>query len=467
MPEAWPVVIVGGGAAGLAAACTLSMHGNVSALAIDESPQPGARQQRMLKAAFPGFAGDALKIVQWSGSCKVIGIFDDNRIFFEDGQSRIREIQAKAILLATGARERFIPFKGWDLPGVISLGFARNLAEERGLSPGKLTVMAGVGPLLYPATASVIGAWGKIGAVLDAGSIKEKLSWIKASLLYRMNLPEAFACAWKLAFSRTRIYPRRMLVEAVGKDVLRGLVSARIDADGRRISGTELRHEADAAAVGNGFLPNISLARQAGCDLQYLEHQGGWVVRTDERLNARPSGIFAAGEIIGVGGVQKAMLEGRLAALSMLRHLEIISETQFEKASNALVRSRKRFAGWSKCIQKLSGVPDAWVDWIDDDAVICRCENVRMGQIRKAVKEGFSSQVLLKKALRVGMGYCQARTCGPMIEDIVAALTRTFPSCLNPLTVRPPISPISIRALAGAAATAKPADESPDGLLGP
>lgn len=450
MPEPWPAVIVGGGAAGLSAACALSRHGRVSVLVLDENAQPGPRQRRVIEAACPGFCFHQPKNIRWSGACRVIGIFDDKRIFFEDGQNRIRQVRARAVLLATGARERFVPFKGWNLPGVISLGYARRLAEEGGLIPGQLTVIAGSGPLLYPSAASVIGLRGRVGAVVDANSLKAKLSWIGSALMQRANLPEAIRCAWKIAFSKTRLYSRRILVEAFGNNTLRGVVSARIDAAGRVVSGTAMRHEADAAAVGNGFAPNIELARQAECPLKYAEDQGGWVVRTGEGLGAGRPGVFAAGEITGIGGVQKALIEGRLAALGMLRHLEMISGIQYRKASCGLARMLRRAEGVSKCIRELSRIPDAWVDWIDDDTLVCRCEDVRMGRIRKAVREGLSSQVLLKKALRVGMGYCQGRICGPILEDIVSALTRTGPRCLDLLTVRPPVSPVSVGALARA-----------------
>ena len=78
---------------------------------------------------------------------------------------------------------------------------------------------------------------------------------------------------------------------------------------------------ADGLAVGWGLVPNLDLALQAGCRPVLAEDRGGWVVETDARLQTSVPGIFAAGEVTGIGGGAKALVEGELAALGILEYL--------------------------------------------------------------------------------------------------------------------------------------------------
>jgi len=80
--------------------------------------------------------------------------------------------------------------------------------------------------------------------------------------------------------------------------------------------------------------------------------------------------------------------------------------------------------------------------------VVCRCEDVTMGDIRRAVFSGADSLSALKKTLRLGMGICQGRTCGPVVLDLLALLTRQSPATLPPFGVRAPIKPVTLGALA-------------------
>ncbi len=85
---------------------------------------------------------------------------------------------------------------------------------------------------------------------------------------------------------------------------------------------------------------------------------------------------------------------------------------------------------------------------IPDDTLICRCEDVSMGDIRRAVANGYDTPATLKIALRSAMGDCQGRICGPVIYDILAALTGRSQGSMTPLVVRPPVKPVSIDSLA-------------------
>jgi NAD(P)H-nitrite reductase large subunit len=85
---------------------------------------------------------------------------------------------------------------------------------------------------------------------------------------------------------------------------------------------------------------------------------------------------------------------------------------------------------------------------IPDDTLVCRCEDVTMGDIKRAVANGYDTPATLKIALRSAMGDCQGRICGPVIYDILAALTGREQGSMTPLVVRPPVKPVSIDSLA-------------------
>ncbi|MHA1590172.1 MAG: (2Fe-2S)-binding protein [Candidatus Njordarchaeales archaeon] len=77
--------------------------------------------------------------------------------------------------------------------------------------------------------------------------------------------------------------------------------------------------------------------------------------------------------------------------------------------------------------------------------IICRCENVTLDQIEKAIEEGITDLELLKRKLRIGMGPCQGRTCLPLVIRILARKLKKKPEDLLIPTSRPPITPIPLR----------------------
>jgi NAD(P)H-nitrite reductase large subunit len=85
---------------------------------------------------------------------------------------------------------------------------------------------------------------------------------------------------------------------------------------------------------------------------------------------------------------------------------------------------------------------------IPDDTTICRCEDITMAEIKDGIAAGYDNPKALKSGMRVSMGNCQGRTCGPVIYDIVSAITRQSPEDAGIFNVRPPLKPVSIEALA-------------------
>ena len=84
----------------------------------------------------------------------------------------------------------------------------------------------------------------------------------------------------------------------------------------------------------------------------------------------------------------------------------------------------------------------------DDDMLICRCEEITKGEIRRAVHDGMCTLTEIIRYLRTGMGLCQGQTCAKLVKGIVARELGVSPAELEPATSRAPMRPTEMRILA-------------------
>ena len=84
----------------------------------------------------------------------------------------------------------------------------------------------------------------------------------------------------------------------------------------------------------------------------------------------------------------------------------------------------------------------------DDNMIICRCEEITKGEIRRAVHDGMWTLTEIRRYLRAGMGLCQGQTCSKLVKGIVAAEQKVSPALINPATSRGPIRPTEMKTLA-------------------
>jgi len=223
------------------------------------------------------------------------------------------------------------------------------------------------------------------------------------------------------------------IIEARGKDCLESAVTARLTSEGQPIAGTEKIIPTKALAIGHGFAPNVELAVQAGCHLTHIPDRGGWVIKTGDDLSTSIPGIFAAGEVTGIGGGGKSLLEGKMAARSLLG-----------RPISDLVPEREKALAFGRFLNRFCQIPKSFWAQVPDETLICRCESVTMGDIRRAAANGFETAAILKRATRAGMGHCQGRTCGPMIQDILSALCPGVGVPEAPPVSRAPVKPMPI-----------------------
>jgi len=167
--------------------------------------------------------------------------------------------------------------------------------------------------------------------------------------------------------------------------------------------------------------------------------------------------VLVAGELLGVGGAQLAVVTGRLAGAAAAAH----ALGAAAPAAGRLLALRRHLAAFADVLAGAHPVPRAWPGWLDGDTVVCRCEEVRLADLHEAVDVlGATDARTVKLLTRCGMGWCQGRICGEAVTGIVAARCGTTPD--PGWNSRPVAVPITLDALA-AGHSAPPPEPDPGG----
>jgi thioredoxin reductase len=463
MNKRYHVVIAGSGIGGMAAAKLLSGYG-LRILVVDENRHMGGqllRKQPHGRQTPRRFEPDRIKhmgmgLVKQLGKesidtlngAQVLGIYPQHTLLVEDSRGRVSEYRADALILATGARERQLPFRGWDLPGVISTGAAQILMKSSGVLPGRNTLIAGCGPLMLVLAAEITANGGRVHAVLDQNGVAEKLDAFTAGRSIWPKLLEGAVYLSRLAAARVPLKQRVRVIEARGSDHLERVVAARVDANGDIIQGTERIHVTDTLAVGYGFSPNIELPQQAGCAVSYTIDKGGWHVAVSATMATSVDAVYAVGETTGIGDAGKSLIEGQIAARDLLFKLGLVNRKTHEKHMRSLLRRRNQQLRYGRFLNRLCRLQPGCYEGIPDDTMVCRCEKIPMGEIRRQLANGFDTISGIKKATRCGMGHCQGRICGPILSDMIGAFTQQPPAAVGITSARAPVKTVPLGALA-------------------
>ncbi len=463
MKHNYRIIIVGSGLAGLAAADILSRYG-LSILVIDDNAHIGGQLLRKPPHAGSGgkrFEPDRLKRqgarlaarlqkenIRFLKGAQVLGIYPEHILLVQDSRGHVSEYRADTLILATGARERQLPFKGWALPGVMSTGAAQILMKNSGILPGRKTLIGGCGPLMLVLAAEILASRGQVLAVLDQSSPAMKLKAVSAGPAIWPKLLEGATYLARLAAARVPMTQGVRIVEARGGRRLQEVVVSRVDADGRIVQGTERIYTTDTLAVGYGFSPNIELPQQAGCAVNFSSAKGGWYVDVKDNMASTVAGIYAVGETTGIAGAGKSFIEGSIAAWTILNRQGAVDRQTYETNTRPLMRQRDRQVQYGRFLNHLCRLqPGCYTD-IPDETVICRCEEITMADIRRQLNNEFTTMNSIKKTTRCGMGNCQGRICGPILSDILSAYSHRQPEDIGCPSARAPVKTVALGALA-------------------
>jgi D-hydroxyproline dehydrogenase subunit alpha len=392
------VVVVGAGPAGIAAA-TAAAGGGREVVVLDESPREGGQVwrhrtphalPREARQRIERFRGSGARIVHAASvvASPEAGLLlaerdgtEPNGAELDGGPLRVR--WREGLVLAVGARERFLPFPGWTLPGVVGVGGAQALIKAGMDVRGLRATVAGSGPLLLPVAALLAKGGARIPIVAEQASARR----VAAFALGLLSTPGKLADAlrYRTAFAGTPYRTGWWVRAASGAGRVREVTLT----DGSR----DVTHPCDLLAVGYGLVPATELPRALGCEA------GPDGVVVDPWQETTVSGVFCAGEPTGVAGVGAAVLEGRIAGLAA---------TGRRDASRALLRRRDRERRFARRLGEAFRLRDALRDTCTPDTLLCRCEDVEAGRVEEAVPARRA-----KLETRCGMGPCQGRVCGP------------------------------------------------------
>ncbi|MFE9021443.1 FAD-dependent oxidoreductase [Streptomyces sp. NPDC007808] len=435
-PEARPhLAVIGAGPAGLAASVAAAAHG-VRVTLLDSAPQAGGQFYRQpaaeLRARRPQAlhhqwrawerlaealrahvrAGTVRHLTEhhvWCAQRRTDG-FTVHALLGPEQEDPV-EVNADAVLLATGGYEKVLPFPGWTLPGVVTAGGAQAMLKGTLAVPGRTAVVAGTGPLLLPVATGLAAAGVEVAALVESAGPRAFARRSRALATQPGKVVEGAGYAARLLRHRVRLLARHTIVEAHGTGRVEAVTVAALDGDGRVRPGTGRRIPCDTLAVGHGMLPHTDLAETLGCRLD------GHDVRVDDEQRTDVPGVWAAGEATGVGGSALALAEGRIAGHSAAARLRRTEPDP--RAWAAAAKARDRLRAFSAALDSVYAPPAYWADQVTDDTVVCRCEEVTGGAIREAVAElGAGDPRTVKLLTRAGMGWCQGRVCGPAVAGL-------------------------------------------------
>jgi D-hydroxyproline dehydrogenase subunit alpha len=422
------IVVIGAGPAGLRAA-QIALNEGLRVALIDDNPRPGGQIWRQ----GPGFkTADPLKrwcaqtamhagLIQMSGA-RVVAATGNKRLLVERDEAPL-QVQYDRLILATGARERLLPFDGWTLPGVTGAGALQALIKGGVDVAGERIVIAGSGPLLLAAAATARQRGAEVVAVYERATFARAMRF--GVSLARVPGKLAQACGLIRTVGVSRYRTGSVVVAAQGE--------SKVEAVTVRSNGREESVECDRVANGCGLVPNTTLAQALGCELDENTHGG---IRVDGRQRTTVDDILAAGECTGVGGMELARAEGAIAAYAALG---------IDDARVALeCRARRR---WQRFAARVEQAFEAGASpWPRPSAqtLLCRCEDVSVGTVAR-----YANWRDAKLHTRCGMGACQGRICGTAAASLFGWSMDNVRDGAPP---RPPLSPARIGTLMAACA---------------
>ena len=380
----------------------------------------------------------------------VFALFDDRQLAYERG-NLCSVLRYERVIIATGTYDRPVPMPGWTLPGVITVGAAQSLVKMQGVLPGRRIVLAGCGPLLWVLAWQILNAGGKLAALVDAGRVQ---SWPRLLIRLAENLDiAADALAYQRVVRRRNVpvFRGHVAMEVHGNHRVEGVSIAPIDRNWHPERRKIKNIPADAFCMGYGLVPDGALTRLAGCTHDYLPQLGGWVPVRNRNMQTSVQEIYAVGDCAGVAGSSAAHCEGRLAGIDAAYRLGYLSRVQARTRSKSWRKRLHAVLRLQKELNHLTAFGPGLYELAQPATVLCRCEEVPLARIMKAIDLGLSDLNEIKRFTRAGMGRCQGRMCGPALQEIVSQSLGVEPDKIGALSVRPPIKPVKMGAIASLA----------------
>jgi thioredoxin reductase len=463
--EAADLVIVGGGPAGLSAAIEARRAGVGSVVVLDEGMAPGGQIFRRFGPGFdvtdPHAAGHEYRQGQelieaaWASgadirSRTVVWGAWDRKLAFVTDEAVAGVVEARAVIIATGARDRAVAFPGWTMPGVITAGAAKTMVAIQRVLPGRRILMAGSGPLALAFSAQLREYGANIVEVAEAAPPPHVRDLLGLTVRGEPSVMlDAARYRAALLLHRVPLSYSTMIVRVEGATEVERAIVARVDRDWRVVAGTERALDVDTVLLGYGLEANSEMARLLDCDLRFDRTAGGWLPVTDERMRTSVPGVFAAGDGRGVGGSRSARQQGRIAGIAAAEALGSLSRTDAASRLADPLRRLRRIDGFVAALHRLYAVGPGLYELAGPETHVCRCEERTQSDLEELIADGLADVNTIRARGRIGMGRCQGRNCASHVSATIARLTGQDIAAIPPPTARPPLKPVPLGAIAG------------------
>jgi NADPH-dependent 2,4-dienoyl-CoA reductase/sulfur reductase-like enzyme len=480
-----PVVVVGGGPTGVAAA-TAAARAGARVLLLDEHPldpelmamdvplffgqrmSPAVRDrgvmlERVVRAN-PALDEAIDAGVEVELGMSVWGAFRPGPVMRELGgacvgvadQTRSWLVGYDQLIVAAGARDLNLAFRGWEKAGTMGAAAALALLTRYQALAARRMVILGSGPLAL-AVATLARARG-----IEVPAIVEVSATLRGDAQARARLEQ----------HGVRFYPGHVVAEALGsRDELEGVRLAAIDRDLRLIPGSAPEIACDTVCLAVGLIPQIELLQILGCRLAFHSERGGFVPEIDDDQRTSLGDVFAPGDVAGVDerhvlAPERGIAAGRRAGVAAAAALGTIAPAQ----AQALLRETP--------VPPLALAPrahDYWRQWLQAtlaasgwDILACQCEEVTRGELvgvqpprylgpRSAPMQARNLGTLkqdgppnpdqVKRLTRAGMGPCQGRRCREQVALLLAEAGDVPVDTIALASYRPPVRPLPLSVL--------------------
>ena len=413
MSRTYGVLVIGSGPAGIAAACCAAESGLRVGL-LDDNPAPGGQiwrgergtsENRLAHNWYRRLRRSPVEVLcGW----RVFAHPGPGVLQAEGSRGDVAEFGFSSLILATGARERFLPFPGWTLPNVMGAGGLQAMVKSGLPIAGKRVVVAGTGPLLLAVAAHLAEFGAKVLLVAEQASLAQLVRFAVGLVQFGGKILEGVEFRRKLG--ATPYLTGCWVTEAAGTGKLERVTLRRAE--------RQWTVDCDYLACGFHLVPNTELAALLGCAV----HEG--CVTVDDQQRTSIPGAYCAGEPTGIAGVDSALVQGAIAGYC--------ASGQEDKARELMI-DRDRLKKFAARLNRACALDPRLRELATPETIVCRCEDVSLARIRQ--HDGWRAAKLHS---RCGMGPCQGRICGAALNFLLG---------WEADSVRPPLFPVHLKSL--------------------
>lgn len=399
------LLVVGAGPAGMAAAWRAAQSG-LHVSVVDDNPAAGGQIWR---------GGGPPEAQLWFERIRGVNVemINGARVFQQskpgtllaETNSSVCELNYSRVVLATGARERFLPFPGWTLPNVMGAGGLQALVKTGMPIAGKRVIVAGSGPLLLAVAAYLRAHGADVLLIAEQASSVQLMRFAIGLFSKRSQLLDLKKQLGNVPYRRDC-----WVTEAHGDEKLESVTLVR--------GGKRWQIACDYLACGFHLVPNVELAELLGCAVE------NGSVRVDEFQQTTIANVYTAGETTGIGGLDLSLIEGEIAGLAAAGKHD---------AARELFPARAKQRKFADLLNRTFALRDELKHLSTPQTIVCRCEDVTFERLRT-----HDSWRAAKLQTRCGMGPCQGRVCGGAVEFLFGWRAES---------VRPPVLPVKISSL--------------------